>query len=76
VPRPSEELYDTQQDPCEFHNLAEKEEYRVVLDELRTALDRWIKETNDVSPEKRMVDMYDSETGQRLISGPLRLRTP
>ena len=76
MPRPAEELYDTQQDSYEFHNLAGKEEYRAVIDELRGVLDRWIKETNDVSPEKRMVDMYDWETGQRLISGPPRPRTP
>jgi N-sulfoglucosamine sulfohydrolase len=74
VPRPPEELYDIQKDPYEFHNVAEKNEYRATLEELRGVLDRWIKETKDVSPDKRMVDMYDWETGKRLVPGAPRPR--
>lgn len=46
---PSEELYDTQTDPFEVHNLAASRnpEHRLALVQLRTALDVWITETGD-----------------------------
>ena len=30
---------------------------------------RWVKETNDVSPENRMVDQFNHRTGERVIEG-------
>ena len=45
--KPVEELYDLVSDPHEINNLAEKEEYATVLQELRDVLDEWIKETKD-----------------------------
>lgn len=46
---PSEELYDTQADPHEIHNLAgsNQPEHREALIRLRAALEVWIAETGD-----------------------------
>lgn len=46
---PEEELYDLSADPHEIRNLAKSEvpEHQAALKKLRTALDRWIEETND-----------------------------
>jgi arylsulfatase A-like enzyme len=47
---PDEELYDTQADPQEIHNLAAspEPEHREALLRLRTALEVWITETGDL----------------------------
>jgi arylsulfatase A-like enzyme len=49
-PFPLEQLYDTDTDPHEIHNLAEssKQEDREALTRLRAALDTWITETGDL----------------------------
>lgn len=46
---PDEELYDTQADPFEIHNLAGSADpaHQEALKRLRAELTRWIKETND-----------------------------
>ena len=41
VPRASEELYDTQNDPVELTNLAMQPEFAATLDRLRGECDRW-----------------------------------
>lgn len=48
-PWPEEQLYDTQADPHEIHNLAqsEKPEHREAMIRLRAALDTWIVATGD-----------------------------
>lgn len=46
--KPQEELYDTQTDPHEVHNLAGKPEFAQKQKELRNALDKWIEETGDL----------------------------
>ena len=48
-PLPYEQLYDTESDPHEIHNLAESDnpEHREALHRLRAALDTWIAETGD-----------------------------
>ncbi len=53
--RPSEELYDLENDPDEIHNLADKEEHMATLETLRYTLDKWITETKDQGeiPENR-----------------------
>jgi len=33
---------------------------------MRVALDQWIEETNDISPEDALPDKYDPETGEKL----------
>ncbi len=44
---PEYELYDLHADPSEFHNLAERPEYKTVLHELQDELLNWRKQTND-----------------------------
>lgn len=48
-PLPYEQLYDTESDPHEIHNLADSDnpEHREALYKLRAALDTWIAETGD-----------------------------
>jgi N-sulfoglucosamine sulfohydrolase len=55
--KPREELYDTQADPHEVVNLVGGAEHAMKLAELRTALDRWEKDTGDLGavPEPELV---------------------
>jgi uncharacterized sulfatase len=55
--KPAEELYDTESDCDEVHNLAADPRYRAKLDELRAALDRWLVETGDLGavPERELI---------------------
>jgi arylsulfatase A-like enzyme len=46
--KPTEELYDLQNDPNELINLLDKPELQDTLVHLRTVLNNWIKETNDL----------------------------
>ena len=45
--RPAEELYDLHTDPGEMKNLAGDPRFVGTLETLRTAVDRWMQETND-----------------------------
>lgn len=45
--RPREELYDVQNDPHEFVNLAEEPKYATVLKDLSAKCDKWMAETDD-----------------------------
>ena len=58
-PLPKEQLYDTQADPHEIHNLADSDDprHRAALLEMRAALDTWIAETGDRGqfPESREI---------------------
>ncbi|WP_395749873.1 sulfatase [Prosthecobacter sp.] len=45
--RPTEELYDLQSDPFEFHNIAREPAYEQTQLRLRQQLDAWISETHD-----------------------------
>jgi len=45
--RKEEELFDVENDPQEFINLAERSEYKKIKEELKTKLFNWMKETND-----------------------------
>ena len=59
-PRPSEELYDLENDPYEIDNLAKKTEYRSTLGRLRKALDDWRNDFGDMGeiPEEQMVRQW------------------
>ena len=46
--RPREELYDVVADPLNLHNLAGSEDYRHVLDTMRSELKKWVFSTRDV----------------------------
>lgn len=67
-PRASEELYDVVKDPLQLHNLAQKPEYEGNLEQMRTLLDNWITEFNDIVPEKITPDKFDRWTGNKLIN--------
>lgn len=68
-PLPYEQLYDTESDPHEIHNLVESEnpKHREALFRLRAALDTWISETGDrgewLEPEEIIIpfekEMHD-----------------
>jgi arylsulfatase A-like enzyme len=45
--RPAEELYDLRKDAGQLNNVAEKAEYAKAKEELRAALDKWMRETAD-----------------------------
>ncbi len=45
--RPTEELYDLENDPFEIHNLAGNPQFNEVLSGLRNRLYQWMAETND-----------------------------
>lgn len=55
--KPKEELYDTEADPHEVNNLAGSGEHTNKLNELRTALDDWLKKTGDLGaiPEPELI---------------------
>ena len=65
--KPSEELYDTENDPWEVHNLAGDPAYRKVLERMRKANDEWMKRILDADlvPEgeyaaiNRRMSLYD-----------------
>ena len=66
--RPREELYDTQTDPFELHNLAGKQEHQSRLGTMRTAFRDWQKRTGDPGvPESE--DVYKIEVGAKHLEG-------
>ena len=67
--RPSEELYDLQEDPFEFHNLAGLAGHSATLARLRTRLNRWINETGDQGtiPEKPAVREKELESYENAV---------
>ena len=71
--RPVEELYDTQNDPYEICNLADKPAYEPELNHLREALDDWIEEVGDMSkiPESEMVRQWYPNGEQPETAPPL-----
>ncbi len=66
TPRPSEELYDTLNDPYSLQNLAGDPQYAEVLNEMRRANEEWRGRTDDKVPENPTPDRFDRETGRRL----------
>lgn len=55
-PRPFEEFYDLQSDPQSLENAIGDPKYTAEVNRLRTLLDNWRVETNDVMPEERRRD--------------------
>ncbi len=64
--KPQEELYDTDNDPHEIDNLANKPEYQQIKSEMRQKLFEWMIETRDLGliPEPELVK-YEQELGSR-----------
>lgn len=65
-PRPAEELYDVVNDPYQLKNLAQNDEYKDKLDEMRRLMNQWVIEFNDTIPENPTPDKFDRWTGERL----------
>jgi hypothetical protein len=55
-----EELYDTETDPHETHNLAGDPDHEVTLERLRGSLDQWLDSTPDLGaiPEEEMRERF------------------
>ena len=75
-PRPSEELYDTEADPHELHNLASDPRHAATINQLRKALAEWQRTTDDRLPEARTPDEFDRETGNPLPTRSFERRPP
>lgn len=54
---PEEELYDLQADPHEINNLAKSSKHQKVLKRLRTALEKWIEDSNDQGRDLEPADL-------------------
>jgi len=72
-PRPVEELYDTETDPFEIHNLANDTAHHTDLERLRTALDSWINNVGDLGeePENEMVRRWYPDGTQPVTAPPV-----
>jgi N-sulfoglucosamine sulfohydrolase len=66
---PEFELYDLQNDPWEFHNLAEDPRYTEQLMNLRKRLAEWQQETNDPLRHKLILDKFTAENDETMASG-------
>jgi arylsulfatase A-like enzyme len=64
--RPSEELYDLQDDPYELKNLADDPTHQDVLKEMRRELDDWMARTDDHGRNPEKAEMYDSDMAEYL----------
>jgi len=55
--KPAEELYDSEADPYEIHNLAADPQHAAKLAELRTACDAWVAKTHDqaATPVEKLI---------------------
>ncbi|HUV65021.1 MAG TPA: sulfatase [Sedimentisphaerales bacterium] len=66
---PEFELYDLQDDPWEFHNLAEDPRYAEQLKRLKRRLAEWQQETNDPLRYKHILDRFTAENDATMTSG-------
>src|SRR3954462_11641804 len=67
---PPEELYDEQADPYETVNLVNSPEHQKVLVELRTAVDRWIEESNDQGKQLEPPELAAAKGATKAGSDP------
>ena len=66
---PEYELYDLQNDPWEFYNLAEDPRYAEQLKRLKEQLATWQEETNDPLRHKHILDKFTAENDATMASG-------
>ncbi|MGB0596264.1 MAG: sulfatase family protein [Rubripirellula sp.] len=59
--RPTEELYDLENDPHEINNLANVSKYANELQTMRQRLNAWMEETDDKGREPESAEMYESD---------------
>jgi len=59
LPKPVMQLFDTQNDPWQVNNLAEKPEHRQRIDRMQAEMDRWMIENRDIGliPESLFYDL-------------------
>ena len=66
---PEFELYDLQDDPWEFHNLADDPRYTGQLTGLKEQLAKWQEEANDPLRHKRILEKFTAENDATMTSG-------
>jgi len=66
-PRPAIELYDTKNDPHQLKNLADDPVHANTRSQLAAILDKWMDETADSVPDNLSKDLFDRETGNRIV---------
>jgi N-sulfoglucosamine sulfohydrolase len=71
--KPIEELYDTLNDPHEVNNLADNPRYKGVLERMREAHKKWVKETGDIGliPEPEFDEMKRPGGKYQQTAGPV-----
>ena len=71
--KPKEELFDTWQDPNEFHNLAADPEYADKLEEMRQACATWQEEYGDLGliPEGELLERFWPGRVQPVTADPV-----
>lgn len=77
-PKPTEELYDTQQDPDELSNLAQNPAFAQKLDELRRVEQQWVREVHDKGfmQERDLIQLFWPNNEQPVTETPKRTRQP
>ena len=76
APRPSEELYNCQQDPMQLIDVASVISYSAQLQKLRKVMLQWQSETADSDPAQLTKDWYDRENGEPLKEKGVRGQMP
>ncbi|OYW73457.1 MAG: heparan N-sulfatase [Verrucomicrobia bacterium 12-59-8] len=66
APRPVAELYRTDADALQLHNLIDDPNYTSVKARLAKAMDEWTDATGDSAPAELSKDSFDRETGDKL----------
>ena len=71
--KPAEELYETEADPFEVHNLAGLPEQQQRLQALRAALDKWMKDTGELGglPENELIQRFWPDHKQPATAAPV-----
>ncbi len=71
--KPLEELYAIEKDPHEINNLAENSEYSVIIERMRSALDTWMSDVNDLGhiPEPELIERMEPGGIQPKTSEPV-----
>jgi len=62
IPQPKAELYDYKNDPNQYYNLIDKNEFQEVRKTMKSVLDEWCSKTRDSQPKNITPDWYDRET--------------
>jgi N-sulfoglucosamine sulfohydrolase len=67
--KPAEELYDTQNDPDEVHNLVSDPAYQDIRSRLQTALNLWLEKIQDTGfmPEGEMISASQGTTVYEMV---------